>query len=79
MHENRETSLESAQAEGSGKARSHKPDSNARGADCAVVPVNLKAAVHSQRGRQVLDLPDVSTAAHFTKQVTTAFVSNTRT
>src|ERR1035437_6676033 len=40
MHENRETSLVSAQADRSGKANSHKPDAYAReGSDCAIVPV----------------------------------------
>ena len=40
MHENRETSLASAQADRSGKANSHKPDEYAReGSDCAVVPM----------------------------------------
>ena len=40
MHENRETSLASAQADRSGKANSHKPDVYAReGSDCAVVPM----------------------------------------
>src|ERR1039458_1335000 len=40
MHENRETSLVSAQADRSGKANNHKPDMYAReGSDCAIVPV----------------------------------------
>ena len=40
MHENRETSMVSAQADRSGKANNHKPDMNAREeSDCAVVPV----------------------------------------
>ena len=40
MHENRETSLVSAQADRSGKANNHKPDAYAReGSDCAIVPV----------------------------------------
>ena len=40
MHENRETSLASAQADRSGKANSHKLDMHAREeSDCAVVPV----------------------------------------
>ena len=36
----------------------------------------LKTAVDRQRGRQVLDLLRFSTAAYFTKWVTTAFASN---
>ena len=40
MHENRETSLASAQADRSGKANNHNPDMHAREeSDCAVVPV----------------------------------------
>ena len=40
MHENRETSLASAQADRSGKANNHKPDMHTREeSDCAVVPV----------------------------------------
>jgi RNA-directed DNA polymerase len=40
MHENRETSLVSAQADRSGKANNHKPDMNTREeSDCAAVPV----------------------------------------
>ena len=40
MHENRETSLVSAQADRSGKANNHNPDMYAREeSDCAVVPV----------------------------------------
>jgi group II intron reverse transcriptase/maturase len=40
MHENRETSLVSAQADRSGKANNHKPDAYAREeSDCAVVPM----------------------------------------
>jgi hypothetical protein len=40
MHENRETSLVSAQADRSGKANNHNPDVNAREkSDCAVVPM----------------------------------------
>ena len=40
MHENRETSLVSAQADRSGKANNHKPDMYAEEeSDCAVVPV----------------------------------------
>jgi hypothetical protein len=39
MHENRETSLASAQADRSGKANGHKPDVYAREeSECAVVP-----------------------------------------
>ena len=39
MHENRETSLVSAQADRSGKANNHKPDAYAKeGSDCAIVP-----------------------------------------
>ena len=40
MHENRETSLVSAQADRCGKANSHNPDMYAQEeSDCAVVPV----------------------------------------
>ena len=40
MHENRETSLASAQADRSGKANSHNPDMHAREeSDCAVIPM----------------------------------------
>jgi hypothetical protein len=38
---------------------------------------NLKTAVDSQRGWQVIDILRFSTAAHFTKWVTTAVASNT--
>jgi hypothetical protein len=52
MHENRETSLASAQADRSGKANNHKPDMNAREeSDCAVVPVkrpNKEASVSAE-------------------------------
>jgi len=52
MHENRETSLASAQADRSGKANSHKPDVYAReGSDCAIVPVkrpNKEAAASAE-------------------------------
>src|ERR1051326_3452252 len=52
MHENRETSLVSAQADRSGKANSHKPDTHAReGSDCAIVPVkqpNKEAPVSAE-------------------------------
>jgi hypothetical protein len=52
MHENRETSLVSAQADRSGKANNHKPDAYAReGSDCAVVPVkrpNKEAIVSAE-------------------------------
>ncbi len=52
MHENRETSLASAQADRSGKAKSHKPDTYAReGSDCAIVPVkqpNKEASVSAE-------------------------------
>ena len=38
MHENRETSLVSAEADRSGKANNHKPDAYAREeSDCAIV------------------------------------------
>jgi predicted ester cyclase len=39
--------------------------------------INLKTAVDSQRSWQALYLPRLSTAAHFTKWVTTAFASST--
>jgi len=40
MHENRETSLVSAQADRSGKAKNHNPDMYAKeGSDRAVVPM----------------------------------------
>ena len=52
MHENRETSLVSAQADRSGKAKSHKPDMYAREeSDCAAVPVkrpNKEAIVSAE-------------------------------
>jgi hypothetical protein len=52
MHENRETSLASAQAGRSGKANNHKPDTYAREeSDCAVVPMkqpNKEAIVSAE-------------------------------
>jgi group II intron reverse transcriptase/maturase len=52
MHENRETSMVSAQADRSGKANNHKPDMNAREeSDCAVVLVkrpNKEAIVSAE-------------------------------
>jgi RNA-directed DNA polymerase len=57
MHENRETSVVSAQADRSGKAKSHKPDAYAReGSDRAVVPMKqpnkaAKAAAEGVEGR----------------------------
>ena len=52
MHENRETSLVSAQADRSGKANNHKPDAYAREeSDCAIVPVkrpNQEATVSAE-------------------------------
>ena len=40
MHENRETSLASAQADRSGKANNHNPGMYAKeGSDCAVLPM----------------------------------------
>ena len=42
MHENRETSAVSVQADRSGKARSRKPDMHAaEESDCTIVPVKL--------------------------------------
>jgi len=52
MHENRETSLVSAQADRSGKANNHKPDAYAREeSDCAVIPMkqpNKEASVSAE-------------------------------
>src|ERR1035437_10122670 len=52
MHENRETSLVSAEADRSGKANNHKPDAYAREeSDCAIVPVkrlNKEASVSAE-------------------------------
>jgi hypothetical protein len=52
MHENRETSLVSAQADRSGKANNHKPDAYAREESaCAIVPVkrlNKEASVSAE-------------------------------
>jgi hypothetical protein len=52
MHENRETSLVSAQADRSGKANNHNPDAYAKEeSDCAVVPVkqsNKEATVSAE-------------------------------
>src|ERR1039458_9353491 len=52
MHENRETSLVSARADRSGKAKSRKPDAHVReGSDCAIVPVkwpNKEASVSAE-------------------------------
>ena len=52
MHENRETSLVSAEADRSGKANNHKPDAYAREESaCAIVPVkrlNKEASVSAE-------------------------------
>ena len=52
MHENRETSLVSAEADRSGKANSHNPDVYAREeSDCAVIPMkqpNKEASVSAE-------------------------------
>jgi hypothetical protein len=69
MHENRETSLVSAQADRSGKANSHKPEAYAReGSDCTIVPVkqpNKEASASAEvaEGRAQTDCGTTTTNA----------------